>query len=118
MPKDPYLRGRGRVLVDYALNYLHEPYWGLRIEMRKKESERNSSVIDEKQQILRSRLHYLEDALGDKLYFLGELSLTDIDILPRLVRLESYGVISHSSLPRLHAWLERMKARPSVRPLI
>ena len=25
MPKDPYLRGRGRVLIDYALNYMHEP---------------------------------------------------------------------------------------------
>jgi len=26
MAKDPYLRGRGRGLVDYSLNYLHEPY--------------------------------------------------------------------------------------------
>ena len=25
MPKDPYLRGRGRVLVDYALNYATSP---------------------------------------------------------------------------------------------
>ena len=25
MPKDPFLRGRGHILVDYALNYLHEP---------------------------------------------------------------------------------------------
>ena len=33
MPKDPYLRGRGRVLVDYGLNYLHEPYWALRNEI-------------------------------------------------------------------------------------
>jgi glutathione S-transferase len=34
-PKDPYLRGRGRVLIDYALNYVHEPYWALRGEMLK-----------------------------------------------------------------------------------
>jgi len=118
MPRDPYLRGRGRVLVDYALNYLHEPYWGLRGELRQKESERNSSLIEEKRQILRSRLQYLEDALGDKLYFLGEFTITDIDILPRFLRLESYGVISPSSLPRLHAWMERMKARPSVKAFI
>ena len=24
MPKDPYLRGRGRILVDYALNFAHD----------------------------------------------------------------------------------------------
>jgi len=38
MPKDPYLRGRGRILVDYALNYIHEPYWSLRGEMMKSAS--------------------------------------------------------------------------------
>ena len=38
MPKDPYLRGRGRVLVDYALNFAHEPYWALRGEMRQARS--------------------------------------------------------------------------------
>lgn len=118
MPKDPFLRGRGRVLVDYALNYLHEPYWDLRTEMRKKESERNAALADEKRQILKTRLQYLEDALRERPYFLGDFSLTDIDILPRFLRLETYGVLSPSSLPRLHAWLARMKARPSVRPLI
>ena len=33
MPKDPYLRGRGRVLVDYGLNFIHEPYWALRAHL-------------------------------------------------------------------------------------
>ena len=41
MPKDPYLRGRGRVLIDYALNYMHEPYWALRGEMLKPEAQRD-----------------------------------------------------------------------------
>src|SRR4030095_6686716 len=41
MPKDPYLRGRGRVLVDYGLNYIHEPYWAL----RGKCSRKNRSVM-------------------------------------------------------------------------
>ena len=45
MPKDPYLRGRGRVLVDYALNFAHEPYWALRGEMLspKRRATRRSS---------------------------------------------------------------------------
>src|ERR1044071_4131091 len=73
MPKDPYLRGRGRVLVDYALNYLHEPYWALRTEIMKKDSERDKSVMEEKRATLRELLQYLENALGDASYFLGEI---------------------------------------------
>ena len=93
MPKDPYLRGRGRVLVDYGLNYMHEPYWALREEMLKKESERSAAVVEEKNHALRHLLQYLEEALDDKPYFLGEMSLTDIDLLPRFLRMESYGAI-------------------------
>jgi glutathione S-transferase len=118
MPEDPYLRGRGRVWVDYGLNYTHEPYWALRGEMLKKASERNSTVMEEKRQTLRELLQYLEDALGEKSYFLGDISLTDIDILPRFLRMESYGALPAPSLPRLSAWLQRMKARPSVRAVL
>lgn len=117
-PKEPYLRARGRVLVDYALNYLHEPYWGLRNELLKKEFERNASVVEEKRQTLTRMLHYLDAALGDKPYFLGDISLADIDILPRILRLESYGVLPAPSLPGLNAWLERIKVRPSVKPFV
>ena len=118
MPKDPYLRGRGRVLVDYGLNYTHEPYWALRGEMLKPQAERNAAIVEEKREILRELLRYLEDALGDKAYFLGELSLTDIAILPRLLRSETYGALPAPSLPRLGAWLKRMKERPSVRAIL
>ncbi len=118
MPKDPYLRGRGRLLVDYGLNHLHESYWALRGEMLKKESERNAAVVEEKRQRLRDLLQYLENALGDKSYFLGEMSLTDIDVLPRFLRMESYGAIPAPSLPRINAWLVRMKERPSVKSIL
>lgn len=118
MPKDPYLRGRGRVLVDYGLNYIHEPYWALRGERLKKETERNNAVVDETHQRLRGLLQYLEEALGDKPYFLGDMSLTDIDLLPRFLRMESYGAIPTPSLPRLNAWLQKMKERPSVKAIL
>jgi glutathione S-transferase len=118
MPNNPYLRGRGRVLVDYALNYIHEPYWALRGEMLKKASERNSTVMDEKRQTLGKLLQYLEEALGEKSYFLGDISLTDIDVLPRFLRMESYGALPAPSLPRIGAWLQRMKQRPSVKAIL
>jgi glutathione S-transferase len=119
MPKDPYLRGRGRVLVDYGLNYLHEPYWALRNEIFfKQEAERSESLMEEKRQTLRRLLRYLEDALGDRPYFLGAISLADIDLWPRFGRMEDYGVLPAPALPRLNAWMERMKARPSVKALV
>ena len=118
MPKDPYLRGRGRVLVDYGLNCMHEPYWALRGEILKKESERNTTVMEEKRQALRHLLQYLEEALGENPYFLGEMSLTDIDLLPRFLRMESYGALPTASLPKINAWLKRMKERPSVKAIL
>ena len=118
MPKDPYLRGRGRILVDYGLRYMHEAYWALRGEMLKKEIERDQTIIDEKRRNLRELMLYLEDALGDKPYFLGELSLTDIDLLARFIRFEDYGALPDPSLPRLSNWLQKMKQRPSVKPVL
>ncbi len=118
MPKDPYLRGRGRVLVDYALNFAHEPYWALRGEMRKPEAARDATIIEQKRQSLADLLLYLETALGDKLYFLGDLSLTDIAIVPRFLRMEAYGALPAPSFPRLGAWLKRMKERPSVQGIL
>ena len=118
MPKDPYLRGRGRVLVDYALNYTHEPYWALRGEMMKKESERNGAVLEEKRGTLRELMQYLEEALGDQPYFLGEFGLTDIAIIPRLLRMESYGALPAPTLPSLNEWLARMKQRRSVKAIV
>jgi glutathione S-transferase len=118
MPKDPYLRGRGRILVDYALNYIHEPYWSLRGEMLKPQAKRNSATLEQTRARLRELLQYLETALDENDYFLGALSLADIDVLPRFLRMESYGALATPGLPRLSAWLQRMKERPSVKSIL
>lgn len=118
-PKDPYLRARGRILVDYFLNYLHEPYWALRAEMTKKnEAERDPKRIAETRKVVTERLKYLEEALANKPFFLGDYSLTDIAMLPRFPRLEQYGVIPNPTLPMLTAWFARMKQRPAVQTVL
>lgn len=118
-PKDPYLRARGRILVDYFLNYLHEPYWALRGEMVKKnEAERDQKIIAETRKEVTARLQYLEEALGNKPFFLGDYGLTDIAMLPRFPRLEQYGVLPSASLPKLGAWFTRMKERPAVKAIL
>ena len=119
MPKDPYLRARGRILVDYFLNYLHDPYWALRGEMMKKnEADRDQKIIAATKIEVTARLQYLEEALSDKPYFLGDFSLTDIAMVPRFPRLEQYGVLPNPSLPKLGGWFKRMKERPSVQAIL
>ena len=117
MPKDPYKRARIRVLTDYGLNYIHPQYWALRGEMylKKEESERDWNVIEVTTRQLRELSQYLEDEIGDKDYFMGEFSLLDIALVPRYLRMESFGVLPATSIPRLGSWLQRMKERPSVK---
>ncbi len=86
--------------------------------MKKNEAERDQSIIADKRAELLEKLQYLEIELGDKPYLLGEFSLVDIDIFPRFPRMESFGVKPSPSLPRLSAWYERMKQRPSVRTIL
>jgi glutathione S-transferase len=86
--------------------------------MLKAVNDRNAAVIEEKHRSLRDLLQYLEEALGDKTFFLGDLSLTDIAIVPRALRMEAYGALPAPSLPRLSAWLQRMKERPSVKQIL
>jgi len=116
MPKDPYKRARIRVLIDYGLNYIHSQYWAIRGELyvKKEEGERDWKLIEETTQQLRELLQYLENALGDKAYFMGEFTLLDIALVPRFLRMESFGVLPATSIPRLGTWLQRMKERPSV----
>jgi glutathione S-transferase len=118
MPKDAYLRGRVRVLSDYGINYLQEPYTPLRLEMLKKPGERERKVMDAAVQLLVDRLQYLEAEIGDKPYIAGEISLADVAIVPRFLRLAQWGVMPSPALPKLSAWLQRMMARPSVKPFV
>lgn len=120
MPKDTWQRARARILVDYGLNYLHEPYWALRgeIMLKKNPAERDQTIIQEAREELLRRLQYLEVELGDKPYLLGEFSLVDVDIFPRFPRMEAFAVVPAPTLPRLSAWSERMKQRPSVKAIL
>lgn len=118
MPKDPYARGRVRVLIDYGLNYIHSPYWALRGEMIKKDAERDRAVIEETRRTLRDLLQYFEAEVEGKPYLMGDFSLLDIALVPRFIRMETYGVFPTPSLPRLGAWFQRMKERPSVKAIL
>ena len=118
MPKDPAKKAKARILVDYGMAHFDAPYQKLRMELMKDPKEQNQQTIAGAKAELKKLLQRFEDELGDQQYLLGDFSLVDADLLPRFTRLEGFGVLPDPSLPRLGKYLERMKARPSVKAIL
>jgi glutathione S-transferase len=118
LPKDPARKAKGRILVDYGMAHFDSAYQKLRMELMKEAKEQSQPVIDGAKSDLKKLLQRFEDELGEQPYLLGDFSLVDADLIPRFTRLEGFGVLPDPSLPRLGKYLERMKARPSVKALL
>jgi glutathione S-transferase len=118
MPKDPAKRAKARILIDYGMGHFDAPYQRLRMELMKDAKEQNQQVIATAKAELKKLLQRLEDEIGEQQFLLGDFSLVDADLLPRFTRLEGFGVLPDPSLPRLGKYLERVKARASVRPIL
>jgi len=75
-------------------------------------------VIDSAKSDLKKLLQRFENEIGDQEYLMGDFSLVDADLIPRFTRLEGFGVLPDPSLSRLGKYMERMKARPSVKAIL
>jgi len=118
MPKDPDRKARIRLLIDYGLDQMDSSYQKLRIESMKSEQEKNQEIIENARNEIKNLLQRFEREIGDQGYLAGDFSLLDAALIPRFLRLEGFGVLPDSSLPRLGKWLQRMKERPSVRAIM
>jgi glutathione S-transferase len=117
LPKDPAKKAKARILTDYGMAHFDSPYQKLRMELMKETKEQSQPVIDGAKADLKKLLQRFEEELGDQQYLLGDFSLVDANLIPRFTRLEGFGILPDPSLPRLGKYLERMKARPSVKAL-
>ena len=118
LPKDPGKKAKARILIDYGMAHFDGAYQKLRMELAKDPKEQNQQVIDNAKGDLKKLLQRLENDIGDQPYLVGDFSLVDADLIPRFTRLEGFGVLPDPSLPRLGKYLERMKARPSVKAIL
>jgi glutathione S-transferase len=118
MPKDSGKRAKARILIDYGFAHFDSPYQKLRMELAKDPKEQNQQVIDGAKSDLKKLLQRFENEISDQEYLIGDFSLVDADLIPRFTRLEGFGVLPDPSLPRLGKYMERMKARPSVRAIL
>ncbi len=118
LPRDPAQKARARILIDYGMAHFDGPYQKLRMELMKDAKEQNAQIVASAKTDLKKLLQRFEDEIGDKQYLIGDFSLVDADLLPRFTRLEGFGVLPDPALPRLGKYLERMKARPSVKAIL
>jgi glutathione S-transferase len=118
MPKDPAKKAKGRILIDYGMAHFDSPYQKLRMELMKEQKDQNPQIIDTAKGDLKRLLKRFEDELADQDYLIGDFSLVDADLLPRFTRLEGFGVLPDPALPRLTKYLERVKARSSVKAIL
>src|SRR5262245_51947057 len=118
MPKDPAKKAKGRILVDYGMTDFDSAYQRLRMQLSKDAKELSQWIIAGAQTDLKQLLLRFEEELGEQQYLLGDFSLVAADLIPRFTRLEGFGVLPDPSLPRLGRYLDRMKARPSVKALL
>lgn len=118
LPADLGKRAKARILTDYGLAHLDGAYQKLRVELMKEEKEQNQEVVDGAKNTLRKLLQHLEKELDDQPYLVGNFSLADAALIPRFIRLEGFAVLPDPTLPRLGKYLQRMRARPSVKVIL
>jgi len=118
MPKDPASRAKARILVDYGMAHFDSAYQKLRVELMKEPKEQSQPIIDGAKSDLKKLLQRFEDEIGEQPYLMGDFSLVDADLIPRFTRLEGFGVLPDPALPRLGKYMERIKARPSVKAIL
>ena len=118
LPKDPGKKAKARILIDYGMAHFDNPYQKLRMELTKDPKEQSQPIIDGVKKELSKLLQRFEEELGDQQYLVGDFSLADADLIPRFTRLEGFGVLPDPSLPRFTKYMERMKARPSIKAIL
>ena len=118
LPKEPAKKAKARILIDYGMAHFDSPYQKLRMELTKEAKEQSQPTIDGAKAELKKLLQRFEEELGDQQYLLGDFSLVDANLIPRFTRLRRFRRPARPSLPRLRKYMERMKARPSVKAIL
>jgi glutathione S-transferase len=118
MPEDSQGRARVRILEDYCDNSFIPPTTMLLAQLRKSDAERDAQRVDQAREELRRCLYFLRDRIAGHEYLVGkEFTLADAAFAPRIMVLGRLGVELEPALAPVQGWIDRIRARPSVRSL-
>jgi glutathione S-transferase len=118
MPEDSQGRARVRMMEDYCDNSFIPPTTMLLTQLRKTEAERDVQRVEQARDELRRALYFLRDSLGGQDHLVGkDFTLADAAFAPRIMVLGRLGIELEPALSGVQAWIDRIRARPSVRTL-
>ena len=118
LPQDPLDRARARMLENFGdeailvgdLPAIWMPWWA-------KSDQRDTARMEKGREGLRKRaLPYLEKELEGRDYMCGAFGLADAPYMPMAMVLEVDGM-PLDAFPRVTAYLDRLRARPSYRSI-
>lgn len=113
LPKDSEGRARARLTEDFRDNHFNPHFIEIIHEIRKPENERNTKVIDHAKAEITKCFDRIEKELEGREYLAGTFSLADIAYMPNFDLLERFGIPVEPKYKNIHAWMKRLKARPS-----
>ncbi len=118
VPADPWLAARCEWFekyADYELRGALEAIFHERVVNLLFGRHCREEKVAEALQASIEHFEYLERELGESAFFAGErLSLADVAIACMIINMEHGGEhLERKRWPKLHAWLERVLARPS-----
>jgi glutathione S-transferase len=87
-------------------------------QLRKSDAERDLQRVEQAREELRRALYFLRDKIGGHEFLVGkEFTLADAAFAPRIMVLGRLGVELEPALASVQAWIDRIRARSSVRSL-
>jgi glutathione S-transferase len=118
MPEDSQARAKVRMMEDYCDNSFIPPTTTLLAQLRKTEAERDVQRVEQARDELRRALYFLRDHLGGQEFLVGkQFTLADAAFAPRIMVLGRLGIELEPALSNVQAWIDRIRARASVRSL-
>ena len=118
MPDDSNGKARVRMLEDYCDNSFIPPTTMLLSQLRKPDGERDQQRVDQAREELRRALYFLRDRLAGHEFLVGkEFTIADAAFAPRIMVLGRLGIELEPALAPVQTWIDRIRARPSVRGL-
>lgn len=113
LPSDSEGKARARLMEDFRDNHFTPPFVEIIHEIRKPEAERDQNVIKHSKGMITQCFDRIEKELGGKEYLAGTFSLADIAYMPNIALLERFEITVDPKYKNMHAWMKRLKARPS-----
>jgi glutathione S-transferase len=116
LPRDPASRARVRQLMCASGDYFAAPLKRWLTRLFAPEATWDRADQERAVEELAAHLDVLETMLGDREHLVGTFSLADVAYVPLVCELEMCQ-LGHlvETRPAARAWIDRLRARPSVR---